>query len=73
MAKILGPTLWIQEYGLTIAESQVASELTRGETVSGIAKKRRVSVTTVRTQVRAIFHKTNVSRQADLIRLLLVE
>lgn len=71
MAKILGLNICVQEYGLTLAELQVASALIQGETVASIAKKRRVSVTTVRTQVRAIFHKTNVTRQADLIRLLL--
>ena len=71
MAKLLAPNLWIQQYGLTLAEAQVASALAQGETVASIAKRRRVSVTTVRTQVRGIFHKTNVSRQADLIRLLL--
>ncbi len=65
--------LWIVKLGLTRSEAFVASALINGETVSAIAKLRRVSVATVRSQVRAIFLKANVTRQADLIRLYMLK
>lgn len=58
-------------YGLTEAEARVVAALTLGETVDQIAAAHGVRVSTVRAQVRAIFEKTGVHRQTDLVRLAL--
>ncbi len=58
-------------YGLTEAEGRVVAALTLGETVDQIATAHGVRVSTVRAQVRAIFEKTGVHRQTDLVRIAL--
>jgi DNA-binding CsgD family transcriptional regulator len=58
-------------YGLTVAEARVMAALALGGTVDSIAVDHRVSVSTVRSQVRSIFDKTGVNRQSDLVRLAL--
>lgn len=58
-------------YGLTDAEARVTAALTLGETVDQIAAAHGVATSTVRAQVRSIFEKTGVHRQADLVRLAL--
>jgi len=39
-------------------------------TIAGIAKARGASQNTVRVQVKSIFGKTGIHRQADLVRML---
>lgn len=58
-------------FGLTDAEVRVMAGLTQGQTVEQIAVAHGVRVSTVRAQVRSIFEKTGVHRQADLVRLAL--
>ncbi|MBI3513246.1 MAG: helix-turn-helix transcriptional regulator, partial [Proteobacteria bacterium] len=58
-------------FGLTQAETALAHALLDGKRLAEIATERGVSIETVRTQLRALFRKTGVSRQADLMRLLL--
>ena len=58
-------------FGLTDAEMRVMSALTLGQTVEQVAIAHGVRVSTVRAQVRSIFEKTGVHRQADLLRLAL--
>lgn len=58
-------------FGLTPAEAEVAAALTDGATPQEIAKANRVSVNTIRTQLRNIFAKTGTNRQAQLVALLL--
>ena len=60
-----------QSYGLTPAEIEVANGLLTGYSLEEIAAVRRVSVGTVRQQVKAILGKTGATRQSDLARLLL--
>ena len=57
--------------GLTTTESRVAVALAMGKTVSDIAKERGNSTLTVRFHVKEIHAKLGLSRQADLIRLVL--
>ncbi len=59
-------------YGLSDAESKLAVALARGITVKQWAEKRRVSIETVRWQLKQVFGKTGVSRQSDLMRLVLL-
>jgi DNA-binding CsgD family transcriptional regulator len=57
-------------FGLTPAEVRVAVGIVRGQTPTEIASDARVSVNTVKTQLKAVFEKAGVSRQAELVALL---
>ena len=57
-------------FGLTAAETQLAIELVRGRNLLEIARSRRLSRTTIRSQLGALFVKTQTRRQADLVALL---
>ncbi|QIL83450.1 helix-turn-helix transcriptional regulator [Diaphorobacter sp. HDW4A] len=61
-----------QLYGLTPAESRVALALNQGEVPKQIAQRTGATAGTVRIQIKSIFAKTGVNRQADLIRLMSV-
>jgi DNA-binding CsgD family transcriptional regulator len=58
-------------YGLTIAESRLAIILVEGRSLKEAAAQTRVSVQTIRTQLKSVFAKTGVKRQGELIQLLL--
>lgn len=57
--------------GLTPAESQVAVWLARGVTIRAIAAATGRSTTTVRWHLRQICAKLGISRQVDLVRLVM--
>jgi DNA-binding CsgD family transcriptional regulator len=54
-------------YGVTVAEAEIALRIAGGRTLEQIATERAVSVTTVRTQLKSLFGKLGVSRQAELV------
>ncbi|HRE45880.1 MAG TPA: helix-turn-helix transcriptional regulator [Terricaulis sp.] len=54
-------------YGLTAAEAEIALALAEGQRLQHIAARRDVKLETVRSQLRAIFGKMNVRRQAELV------
>jgi DNA-binding CsgD family transcriptional regulator len=56
-----------QAFGLTPAEARVAVLVARGLDVSEIALSQGVSEGTIRTQLKAIFAKTETRRQAQLV------
>ncbi len=58
-------------YRLTPAEANLALCLMDGCTVEDAARRLNVSRNTVRCQIRAIFAKTGVTRQTELLRVLL--
>ena len=60
-----------RRFGLTGAEADVLNELSSGASAKEIAERRKVQVSTVRTQIRGLLEKTGSRRQADLVRLLL--
>ncbi len=60
-----------QQFKLSHAEFAIASYLVRGFSIKEVADKNGTKETTVRTQIKAIFAKTETSRQAELIALLL--
>lgn len=66
----LDDTLLQQSYGLTAAETDLAAHLDRGLSLREIARLRDVAITTVRSQLYALMGKLAVSKQTDLIRLL---
>ncbi len=58
-------------YGLTPAESNLVLKLLEGLTVDEASERLHISRNTVRCQLRGIFAKTGVTRQTELMRLLL--
>ncbi|MDB5425131.1 MAG: transcriptional regulator,LuxR family, partial [Phenylobacterium sp.] len=54
-------------FGLTLAEAEVALALASGQPRELIAAHRDVALGTLRQQVKAIFAKVGVSREAELI------
>jgi DNA-binding CsgD family transcriptional regulator len=69
-ASTIAPSFLVDVFQFTPAEARVAVRLTAGLTLEEIAAEFKVSVTTVRTQLSAIFDKTGTRRQADVMRLL---
>ena len=62
----------VQEFfALTSAEAGVAVLLAQGVNAEDIAARRKVSVNTVRSQIRLLLKKTNAERQSDLVRRVL--
>lgn len=57
-------------FGLTAAEARLAKGLASGLDLTEYASRAAVSKETVRTQLKAVFAKTGVRRQADLVRVL---
>ena len=67
---VLCPEILQALYGLTAAEARLAVAVGRGWELSSLADARGVSTETVRSQLKAVFAKTGVNRQIDLVRLL---
>jgi DNA-binding CsgD family transcriptional regulator len=60
-----------EAYRLTASETRLAERLAMGETVERASESLNVKITTARTHLAALFRKTETSRQAELVRLLL--
>jgi DNA-binding CsgD family transcriptional regulator len=54
-------------YGMTAAETEIALQLAQGKTPEAIAQHRRVSIGTVRGQIKALLAKAGVNRQIELV------
>jgi DNA-binding CsgD family transcriptional regulator len=63
------PHLLMATYGLTGAEARLSAQLFEGSSLAQAAEHNQVSRETVRAQLRSIFGKTQIHRQADLLRL----
>lgn len=61
------PTILRAGFGLSSAEAAVALALARGETRDEIAAARGTSAQTVKAQLKSIFAKLGVSREAELV------
>ena len=57
-------------FDLTPAEARVTIALQGGESAQAVAQSRRVSIETVRSQVRSIYTKTGANTRAELARLV---
>jgi DNA-binding CsgD family transcriptional regulator/PAS domain-containing protein len=57
-------------YDVTPAEARVFELIVEGRTPKEIAEKLGVSISTVRTHLAHLFHKTGTSRQAELVALM---
>ena len=60
----------IKAFDLTPAEARLAAEIAAGRDISAIASEFGISKETARTQLRMIFAKTRVNRQAELVAVL---
>ena len=58
-------------FNLTPAEANLAILLSRGQSLAEVSQAQSISQHTARAQLKSIFAKTNVSRQAELVRLIL--
>jgi DNA-binding CsgD family transcriptional regulator len=54
-------------FGMTSAESDIALQLCAGKTPENIATARKVTIGTVRAQIKALLPKTGVKRQIELV------
>ncbi|CAN5372811.1 hypothetical protein BH10PSE4_BH10PSE4_16770 [soil metagenome] len=61
-----GVTVLRAAYGLTAAEASAALDLARGRTRAMIAQARGVSIDTVRSQLKQVFHKLGVNREIEM-------
>lgn len=59
-----------EAYGLSAMEADLASRLLADHSLDEIAAQRGVTRETLRTQLKSLFHKTGVTRQSSLVRLL---
>ncbi|MGB6309519.1 MAG: helix-turn-helix transcriptional regulator [Steroidobacteraceae bacterium] len=65
-------TRFLQErYHLTAAEIRVTEMILAGHELKAVAQRLRVSLGTVRNQLKCIFHKTDTHRQSALVSLIL--
>ena len=60
----------IEMFGLTQAEAELAAAVGAGRRLDDIADERRVSMATLRTQMRALYSKTATSRQVELVHMI---
>jgi DNA-binding CsgD family transcriptional regulator len=65
-------TAFAQLFGLTRAETRLAQILASGQSMKDAAARLRVAQSTLRSQLKSIFAKTNTNRQSELVRLLLL-
>jgi DNA-binding CsgD family transcriptional regulator len=65
------PPKWIMDaYRLTMAEAQVALQVSAGRSVAEIGIRLNIFPNTVKSHLRSIFAKTGVRRQAELVGLI---
>ncbi len=60
-----------QVFGLTVAEARAAIGVLAGGSVKSMAARLGVSSNTLKSQLKAVYEKTGVNRQADLLKILL--
>jgi DNA-binding CsgD family transcriptional regulator len=60
----------MEAFGLSRAETRVATEVTDGKSTEDVALTLGISRETVRTQLKAVFSKTGARRQSELVALL---
>ena len=68
---LLDPALLADAYRLTPAECVLAQEILSGESIKEISSQLGLSRNTIKSQLDAIFAKTGVHRQAQLVKLLI--
>ncbi len=70
--RFIGPELLVQTFGLTRAEANLAVLIGAGQPLEHAAGKLSIARLTARTQLKAVFAKTDTHRQGELVALLSV-
>jgi DNA-binding CsgD family transcriptional regulator len=65
-------SVFAQLYGLTRAEARLAESLADGKGLKETSEQLGVAQSTLRSQLKSVFAKTNTNRQGQLIRLILL-
>jgi DNA-binding CsgD family transcriptional regulator len=65
------PEMLQQMYGMTPTEARVASEIVTGRSMEEIAGELEIELSTARSHLKRVFHKTDTHSQTDLVRLLM--
>lgn len=65
------PSALVKLYGLTEKEQAIAEELIQGYSAVNIANNNHITENTARTHIKSLMAKTQTSRQAELVSLLL--
>jgi DNA-binding CsgD family transcriptional regulator len=60
----------VRVFGLTQTEAKLAVLVSEGRSLEDVAEQRRTSLTTIRSQLKAVFAKTDTHRQSELVALL---
>lgn len=68
--RAMAPHVLQDSYGLTIAETRVATGLAGGQTQDELCESLFVSLATIKTHTQHIYQKIGVSRQVDLVRIV---
>jgi DNA-binding CsgD family transcriptional regulator len=68
---VLDPLVVAECFDFTPAEARVATLLAGGSSIEEIASRQHTSVATVRTQAQRAIEKAGVTRQVDLVRVIL--
>ena len=58
-------------YAMTPAEARLAKGLCRGLTMNELSERHGATTNTLRSQLKSVFQKTNTTRQAELVRLIM--
>ncbi|WP_044552341.1 helix-turn-helix transcriptional regulator [Mesorhizobium japonicum] len=66
----IAPEILLSLFDFTPAEISITNSILSGASLEEIARARRVSIDTVRVQLKAIFAKTGTHRQTELVKLL---
>jgi DNA-binding CsgD family transcriptional regulator len=69
--RAISPDVLQTFYDLTPAEAELMGLLAEGVSLEEAAKRRGVTINTVRSQLKNVFAKTDTNRQGELIRLVL--
>jgi DNA-binding CsgD family transcriptional regulator len=64
-------SLLTELHGLTPAEARLALELLQGHRLTEAARRLGISRNTAKTHLQRVFEKTGVTRQSELMRLLM--
>lgn len=67
----ISPQVIADFFGLTPAEASLSVAIAQGYTTSEYAQKKDVTFHTVNSQLRSVMSKTGVTRQAELVKLIL--
>jgi DNA-binding CsgD family transcriptional regulator len=70
--RVLAAQMLMQLFGLTPAEARLARALAAGESLESYSRTAGVRLPTARTQLKAVFEKTGINRQSELVRQITI-